>query len=265
MSVWDPTNTGTQPRGKQTKDPKGIWYTPVSGIWQTVWLEPVPKTHINSLKIVPDVDQSAVHITVNVVGNEKPVDVDGTKNVAEATGKSGTPLTLKIADAKLWTPDSPHLYDLEVALATGDSVKSYCGLRKIEMKKDASGVNRLWLNGKVLFQVGPLDQGWWPDGLYTAPTDAALRYDVEITRKLGFNMARKHVKVEPLRWYHHCDKLGLLVWQDMPNGRRGKTFETEWKNIIDTLHNAPSIVLWVPFNEGWGQYDTERIAAWTKR
>jgi len=268
VSVWDPTNAGPQPRGKQVNNPHGIWYTPVTGIWQTVWLEVVPKVHIESLQIVPDVDAGEVRVGATQVGAAKPCVVwakvfDNGKLIAEGKA-AGQPVALKIPDARLWSPDSPFLYDLEVGFGDGDCVKSYFGMRKIEMKKDDAGINRIWLNGKTLFQIGPLDQGWWPDGLYTAATDDALRHDVEMTKRLGFNMARKHVKVEPCRWYYHCDNLGLLVWQDMPNGNKGETFETEWKHVIDMLRNHPSIVMWVPFNEGWGQYDTERIAKWTK-
>jgi len=269
VSVWDPTDAGRQPRGKQVNNPRGIWYTPVTGIWRTVWLEAVPAAHIASLTIVPDIDAGQARVTVNAAGAHQPVDVwakatDGGQVVAEAKGKSGEALALNIADARLWSPESPFLYDLEVGIDGGDRVSSYFGMRKIEVRKDGEGINRIWLNGEVLFQIGPLDQGWWPDGLYTAPTDEALRYDVEITRKLGYNMARKHVKVEPRRWYYHCDKLGLLVWQDMPNGNRGETFEQEWRNVIDMLRNSPAIVMWVPFNEGWGQYDTERIVKLTR-
>jgi len=280
VSVWDPTDAGKQPRGKQVNNPRGIWYTPVTGIWQTVWLEVVPKTYISSLTITPVIDNEVAEVTVQVADSAEQTKAwakafDGDTLVAEAAGDSGEPMRLKIEEAKLWSPDSPFLYDLKVGLgdpptdgddetASPDSVQSYFGMRKIEMKPDDAGVNRIWLNGQVIFQIGPLDQGWWPDGLYTAATDKALRYDVEMTRRLGFNMARKHVKVEPRRWYYHCDKLGLLVWQDMPNGAKGDTFEQEWKNVIDMLRNHPSIVMWVPFNEGWGQYDTERIARWTK-
>jgi len=275
VSVWDPTDAGPQPRGKQVNNPRNIWYTPVTGIWRTVWLEVVPGVYIDSLSIVPDVDSDEVGVTVRVAGSDKPVDVwakasDGNQLVVEVRGRSGEPLTLPIADAKLWSPDSPFLYNLKAGIgspeSTGaDAVDSYFGMRKIEVKKDESGINRIWLNGEVLFQIGPLDQGWWPGGLYTAPTDEALRYDVEMTRKLGYNMVRKHVKVEPRRWYYHCDQLGLLVWQDMPNGSKGETFEQEWKNVIDMLCNSPSIVMWVPFNEGWGQYDTERIVQLTRQ
>ncbi len=317
LSVWDPTNAGYQPRGKQVSNPRGIWYTPVTGIWRTVWLEPVNNPRIDHLKIVPDIDKEQVTIDVNTVlykyeeprpgglgvytprpspivaaevrqdkasespaaerGKQAKVVVSaGGKAVAEASGPADKPMVLKIDDAKLWSPDSPFLYDLKVTLSKDgkavDEVESYFGMRKSSIEKDDAGVPRLFLNNKPLFQYGPLDQGWWPDGLYTAATDAALRYDVEMTKKMGMNMIRKHVKIEPARWYYHCDKLGVLVWQDMPNGGKkvvgdeaDKNFRQELKALIDTHHNAPSIVMWVPFNEGWGQYDSEGITEWLKK
>lgn len=290
IAVWDPTDAGTQPRGKQVRKPGGIWYTPTTGIWQTVWMEPVSSERIESLKIVPDVDRGIVHIEALTVGIDKPsewrvsitVSDDG-EVVATQTGLPGRPIEIQIPDAKLWSPEKPFLYDVEVTLALGDdlsrSVKSYFGMRKISLGKDESGVTRILLNNKPLFICGLLDQGFWPDGLYTAPTDEALRYDIEVTKQLGFNAARKHVKVEPDRWYYWADKLGLLVLQDMPSGdrylkrgqresMRGKKsaeqFEYELRNVIDALRNHPSIVMWVPFNEGWGQYDTVRIAEWVR-
>jgi len=277
VRVWDPTNDGTQPRGKQVKNPGGIWYTPVTGIWQTVWLEPVPEAHIASLRIVPDLDASRVWITVNARGADgATVTVTaraGDRTVATAGGLSGEPIAIVIEDPELWAPGSPFLYDLTAAMGS-DVVESYFGMRKIELRKDGEGVNRLFLNNEALFHYGLLDQGWWPDGLYTAPTDEALRFDIEKTLEMGFNMARKHVKIEPARWYYWADKLGLLVWQDMPNGDRhirrndpdiertsesGQQFEVELRAMIDTFHNHPSIVIWVPYNEGWGQWDTARI------
>jgi Glycosyl hydrolases family 2/Glycosyl hydrolases family 2, TIM barrel domain len=198
----------------------------------------------------------------------------GEQQLVVKEGNSGEVIHLPVSTAELWTPDAPHLHNLRVRLTAAnkivDTVNSYFGLRKIEIKKDAEGVNRLWLNNEVVFQYGPLDQGWWPDGLYTAPTDEALKYDIEMTKRLGMNMARKHVKVEPARWYYWCDKLGLLVWQDMPSGDADKSpeskanFRRELKAMIDALHHFPSIVMWVPFNEGWGQHDTEDFARWTK-
>lgn len=276
VCVWDPTDTSWQPRGKQVLKPGGIMYTAVSGIWQTVWLEAVPAVHIRSLKIVPDVDRQRVSVTVDASRAAKvrlTAKSEGTR-VAQAEGSSGEPVQLPIADARLWSPDQPHLYELEVELLDGqeptDSVASYFGMRKIEVRKDDRGINRLFLNGQVLFQYGPLDQGWWPDGLYTPATEEAMKFDIEMTRKFGMNMARKHVKYESARWYYWCDKLGLLVWQDMPSGNAGQNeqskanYRRELKAMIDALHNFPSIVMWVPFNEGWGQHDTPEVVKWVQ-
>ena len=277
LSVWDPTNAGYQPRGKQVLKPGGIMYTAVTGIWQTVWLETVPAAYIQSLKIVPDIDRSVVSVTVN--SNEKASvqlsAVDGDRVVATQTGQAGQAVELKIDNAKLWSPDAPNLYDLKVELIqdgkTVDAVDSYFGMRKTHVAKDADGVNRLMLNNEVLFQYGPLDQGWWPDGLYTPASDEAMKYDIVMTKKFGMNMARKHVKYESARWYYWCDKLGLLVWQDMPAGDSPRSdeskanFREELKSMIDALHNFPSIVMWVPFNEGWGQYDTPEIVQWIEK
>jgi ABC-type lipoprotein export system ATPase subunit len=284
VAVWDPTDAGTQPRGKQVASPHGIWYTSVTGIWQTVWLEPVPETAVESLVLVPDVDRASVHVTAAVSGPADGVSViatvfDGSREVADGTGRPGEPFMVPIADARLWSPASPHLYQVKVALHRGgsagaalDDVSSYFGMRKISLCSDAGGITRLCLNNVPVFEVGPLDQGWWPDGLYTAPTDDALRSDIETIRRLGFNMARKHVKVEPDRWYYWADTLGLLVWQDMPStvirGARSpesaEEFEAELRTMIDQRRDHPSIVMWVPFNEGWGQYDTPRIVSWIK-
>lgn len=279
VSVWDPTDAGPQPRGKQTLKPGGIYYTPSSGIWQTVWLEAVPASSIADLEIVPDVDHGAVAVTAEVRGSTRGVSVqvavteDG-REVAVAQGAAGHPIRLTLPHVRLWWPDHPFLYGLRVVLKragrTVDAVTSYFGMRKIALGKDARGIMRPMLNGRFVFQVGPLDQGFWPDGLYTAPTDAALRYDVEMMKRLGFNMVRKHVKVEPDRWYYWCDKLGLLVWQDMPSGNNDTAdakhqFELELQRMVLQHRNHPSIVQWVVFNEGWGQYDTERLVAWVKR
>ncbi|HTU23118.1 MAG TPA: glycoside hydrolase family 2 TIM barrel-domain containing protein [Gemmataceae bacterium] len=295
VGVWDPTNAGTQPRGKQVNKPGGIFYAATTGIWQTVWIEPVPKVHINDLLILPDIDATQVKIGVSIrlLGEPRQFGIhaivrEGDKIVAEHATKSGKPLVLNLPEPKLWSPNHPFLYDLEVDVSEDakpqsprlDSVKSYFGMRKISVGPDDKGVTRLLLNNKPYFMVGPLDQGFWPDGLYTAPTDEALKYDIEITKKLGFNMVRKHVKVEPARWYYWCDKLGLLVWQDMPSGDKSirpkdpdikrtpesaKQYELELKHMIDGLRNHPSIVMWVVFNEGWGQFDTARITEWTKK
>jgi hypothetical protein len=288
VGVWDPTSSGTQPRGKQVNNPSGIYYTPSTGIWQTVWLEPVPAAHIESLKIIPDVPGQKVTVTVQTHGTAAGDSLRVAWRVhGEAErqiGKVGTPVELRLSDVKLWSPESPFLYDLRAELVQDgkvvDAVDSYFGMRSIAVGPDDKGVNRLLLNGKPVFQVGPLDQGFWPDGLYTAPTDEALKFDIEMTKKLGFNVTRKHVKVEPDRWYYWCDKLGLLVWQDMPSGDRSvpdrkpdlvrtpesaRQYELELRRMIDGLQNHPSIILWVVFNEGWGQFDTPRITAWTKK
>jgi len=279
LSVWDPTNDGSQPRGKQVKKPGGIMYTAVTGIWQTVWLEPVPETYIKSFKIVPDFVKSRVRVTIDAAGDMEGyyfnVTVRGGGLLRTSGGSIGlNKLTVTVPDAKLWSPDSPFLYDLEVKLRkddkTRDKVDSYFGMRKIEVKKDEAGINRLFLNNKVLFQYGPLDQGWWPDGLYTAPTDEALRYDIEVLKKLGCNMLRKHVKIEPDRLYYWCDKLGLMVWQDMASGNNKgdearKQFELELKRLVENFYNHPCIIMWVPFNEGWGQHDTPRYSELVKR
>jgi hypothetical protein len=295
VSVMDPSDANWQPRGKQVHEPKGIWYTPTTGIWQTVWMEEVPAAFIESLAIEPNVDDESVRITVRFGGQRQmaPVTVlvfgEGPRATApiSLSGDNQTATTVtKIPGAKLWSPDSPFLYKLTVkdGSPSGDQVTSYFAMRKVSLGKDTDGVNRLMLNNKPLFHWGPLDQGFWPDGLYTAPTDAAMKYDIEMTKKLGFNMIRKHVKVEPARWYYYCDQMGMLVWQDMPSGdqkapwrptgehdgtelTRSKesadNFRREWKNIMDALVHFPSIVVWVPFNEGWGQFDTVAITKWT--
>ncbi|RYZ67333.1 MAG: beta-galactosidase, partial [Proteobacteria bacterium] len=293
VKVWDPTDAGTQPRGKQERKPNGIWYTPVTGIWQTVWIERVPETSIARLKLTPDVDAGTLKVETMLRGGADGADIeivalDGGREVAKASGKSGEAISLKIDGAKTWTPDSPFLYDLVVTAKDGastDTVKSYFAMRKVSMKTDVAGYPRIALNNTPLFMFGPLDQGWWPDGLYTAPTDEALKWDIEFTKKLGLNMARKHIKVEPARWYYWCDKLGLAVWQDQSSGmgeRRNQgvaggskedafftpnekvQFMAELREMIDSLHNHPSIVAWVPFNEGWGQHDTNDVLKWTK-
>lgn len=291
VGVWDPTDAGTQPRGKQVRKPGGIFYTPTTGIWQTVWIEPAPKKRIESIKLVPDVDRKQLRLTVQAIGHDEAEGVivtvsNGERILSKVGGLLGKEFTLEIADPKLWSPEAPFLYDLRLELArgnageAGDVVTSYFGMRKISVGRDDKGVTRLLLNNKPYFMAGPLDQGFWPDGLYTAPTDEALKYDIDITKKLGFNMTRKHVKVEPARWYYWCDKLGLLVWQDMPSGDKSiggkdpdlqrtpesaKQYELELKHMIDGLRNHPSIVMWVVFNEGWGQFDTVRITEWTKK
>lgn len=295
VKVWDPTDQGFQPRGKQVNEPQGIWYTPVSGIWQTVWLEPVPETYIKDLRITPDVDKNIflVDAVTNLTSSAKKIEVkvkDGNSVVATGQSINNQPVEILMPqNVKLWSPDNPHLYDLEVIVWEGnkqlDKVDSYAAMRKYSMKRDDKGIVRLQLNNKDLFQFGPLDQGWWPDGLYTAPTDEALEYDIIKTKDLGFNMIRKHVKVEPARWYTHCDRHGIIVWQDMPSGDRSPewqmhsyftgserersaeseaNFRQEWKELIDYLYSNPSVGAWVPFNEAWGQFKTEEISEWTK-
>lgn len=294
VKVWDPSDRGEQPRGKQIANPHGIWYTPVTGIWQTVWLEPVATQYITNLKTTPDIDNNSVKVEVaaNTTSADK-VEVkvfDGKNLVAKGAALNGVPVELAMpTNAKLWSPDSPFLYNMEVTLYKDgkaiDQVKSYTAMRKYSIRKGQNGITRLQLNNKDYFQFGPLDQGWWPDGLYTAPTDEALVYDLKKTKDFGYNMVRKHVKVEPARWYTHCDQLGLIVWQDMPNGGPSPQWQArnyfngrevirsaaseanyrkEWKEIIDCLFSYPSIAVWVPFNEAWGQFKTPEIVAWTK-
>ena len=277
VEVFDPTNNGGQPRGKQTLTPRSIMYTSTSGIWQTVWLEPVADAHVESLKIVPDIDRSCLHLTVNGVGTVEAIVSDGGTDIVTISGEAGSELTLAIPSPKWWSPDSPHLYDLRVSLKSAgktlDSVTSYFGMRKIALGKDNQGITRMALNGKFVFQVGPLDQGFWPDGIYTAPTDEALRWDIAETKRLGFNCTRKHIIVEPDRWYYWCDKLGLMVWQDMPsvNSYGGKQpidvpqFKTELINMVTNFGNHPSIIMWVVFNESQGQHDTESLVATVKK
>lgn len=289
VRVTDPTSRGVQPHGKQSLEPGGIVYTAVTGIWQTVWLEEVPATHFRSLTLTPLLESEELEVTGVVVGPSASdakviVSIETPDGKIRSEGTANRPFRVKIPNPQLWSPASPHLYELkaelEVDAKIADAVDSYFGMRRIELMKDAKGYERIALNGKPIFNFGPLDQGWWPDGLYTAPTDEALRWDIEFTKKLGFNTARKHVKIEPARWYYWCDKLGLLVWQDMPNGDRGigpneqdierspsseATFRREYKAMLRALHNHPSIVVWVPFNEGWGQFKTNEILAWSKR
>ena len=231
VRVWDPTDKGKQARGKQVSNPGHIWYTPVSGIWQTVWLEPVPERAIENIRTTPDIDggKLTVETTVNNPKANDRIEVkvlDGNKVIASGSALNHTSVEIPMpADCKLWSPDSPSLYDLEISFyADGklqDKVKSYTAMRKFSTRRDEKGYMRLQLNNKDIFHFGPLDQGWWPDGLFTAPTDEALLFDILKTKELGYNMIRKHVKVEPARWYYHCDKLGMIVWQDMPNGDQG--------------------------------------------
>jgi hypothetical protein len=283
VAVWDPTDGGTQPRGKQVRKPGGIFYTSVTGIWGSVWLEPLPEAAIRDYYVVSDIDQGRATINVEVdraeAGDELEIAVSANgAAVAAQRAPVGQPVVVAIANPRLWSPEDPHLYEFEIRLlrsgAPLDRVTGYFGMRKIAVGRDESGTVRLLLNNRFVFQSGTLDQGYWPDGLYTAPTEQAMVYDLEMTRAMGFNMLRKHVKVEPRSFYHWCDRLGLLVWQDMPSASipleapdsdtptdtaATAQFEAELVRIIRALRNHPSIVIWVPFNEGWGQYHTGRI------
>jgi hypothetical protein len=273
VCVTDPTE-GDQPRGKQSRKPEGIFYTANSGIWQTVWLEPVPMICIDRLKTIPDIDSKSAHIRVGANNLAEDLRVEilafaGDKEAGRVTGPANAELVLSLASLHLWTPDDPFLYDLKVTLKEGDKaldgVSSYFGMRKISLRKDEQDFTRIAFNDQFIFQIGTLDQGFWPDGIYTAPTDEALRSDIEFLKKSGFNLTRKHVKVEPERWYYWCDKLGLLVWQDMPSGNNAtaegrRDFENELFRMVDHLEDHPCIVTWVLFNEGWGQYDTKPLA-----
>lgn len=278
VGVTDPTE-GEQPRGKQSEKPEGIFYMSTSGIWQTVWLEPVPEFCMDALKLVPDLEAQGLKCSVAVADRADDLEVEavasvGGRPVARAAGLANAPLFLPIPEPRLWSPDDPFLYQLEVTLKRDgrevDRVQSYFGMRKIGLKKDSLGRMAVALNDRLLFQVGALDQGFWPDGIYTAPCDAALRFDLEFLKQGGFNLVRKHVKVEPQRWYYWCDTLGLLVWQDMPSADNSSTaarqnFEIELRRMVEGLYNHPAIIQWVLFNEGWGQYDTERLVAQIKQ
>lgn len=296
VRVLDSTDAGFQPRGKQVSKPEGIWYTPVSGIWQTVWLEPVADTYISDLKILPDIDSNT--LSVDVKKSSCDADIVATVQVKEngevvAEGRSINNSRVEVAmpdDVKLWSPDSPFLYDLEVTIAKEgkiiDKVTGYAAMRKYSIAKDRDGIMRFQLNNKFLFHFGTLDQGWWPDGLYTAPSYEAMIYDIDKQKEWGYNMIRKHIKVEPATWYTHCDRVGMIVWQDMPSGEQccpwqnrsyfqGTEFQRspeseanyrkEWREIIDCLYSYPCIAMWIPFNEAWGQFKTVEITNWTKQ
>ncbi len=280
VRVFDPTENAGQPRGKQTTKPEGIMYTPTTGIWQTVWMEPVAPTAIESLHMVPDIDSKLVRFTVNAsnAGANARAFIkikDGQKVVQSIAVLPGVETAIPVKNAKLWSPNSPFLYSVAVTLVDGaatDSVSSYFGMRKISVGP-VNGVQRMLLNNKFVFQMGPLDQGFWPDGLYTAPTDEALRYDIEVTKQLGFNMTRKHIKVEPARWYYHADKLGIMVWQDMPSANSytnrpqpldKEAYIRQLNNTIRTHWNSPSIIMWVIFNEGQGRHDTKKLVDMAK-
>ncbi|UZR97823.1 glycoside hydrolase family 2 protein [Chondrinema litorale] len=297
VKVWDPTSDGPQPRGKQVNRPEGIWYTSVSGIWQTVWLEGVAPTYIKDIKNTPNISNNTITVATDIANaqagdNVKVTVLNGETELSAKTVEAGKEVVITVTNPELWTPDNPHLYNLKIELLRKDksldAVESYFAMRSITKKKDNEGVYRMMLNDEFVFQYGPLDQGWWPDGLYTAPTDEALKFDIVKTKEMGFNMIRKHVKVEPARWYYYCDMLGMLVWQDMPSGDQGsrwnnrpgitgagydmdrsaaseEIYRTEWESIMDALYNFPSIVVWVPFNEAWGQFKTKEIVEWTAK
>ncbi|MEU5089300.1 PA14 domain-containing protein [Streptomyces sp. NPDC021356] len=276
VGVYDPTDAAggeNPPLGKQRLDPSGIWYTPTSGIWQTVWMEPVARDHVDSLTLTPDVPHGRLTVQAQGVRDGVPVTATayaGRRKVATAHGRTGSPLTLTIHDPHLWSPDDPFLYGLKVRVGA-DDVGSYFGMRSIAVEQ-VNGVPRTVLNGKPVFMMATLDQGFWPDGLYTAPTDEALAYDLKAHKQLGFNAVRKHIKVEPDRWFYWADRLGLMVWQDMPAMTAGvdpsaaarAEYEREMKEVIDEHISSPSVVMWVTFNEGWGQYDEARIARQAK-
>ena len=283
VRVTDDTDRSFQSRGKQSSKRGGIWYTPQSGIWQTVWLEAVPETYVRSLRITPDIDKATVTVEADVRGDEQAY--------AHFDGQDyPLPAEIPVLEFEPWCPENPKLYGFSVSCGE-DEVFSYFAMRKIAVAKDKNGVPRLFLNNEPYFQNGLLDQGYWPDGLYTAPTDEALIYDISTAKAMGFNMLRKHIKVEPLRWYYHCDRLGMLVWQDMPNGGRrynpviisaplvtgihlndsahalfarsdseGRAqFKSEFGELVNHLYNCPCICMWVIFNEGWGQFDARKM------
>lgn len=301
LRVTDPTDTGSLSRGKQRLKNTGIWYTPQSGIWQTVWMECVPENYLRSLRITPKPEENAVHIRLEADDPAMAAVMicrDGGIIAEGQTDENGeSTLTIPAEELHLWSPENPFLYDVSIVLPGGDRVESYFGMRAFGIGKDEKGLPRLLLNGKPYFQNGLLDQGYWSDGYYTAPSDEALIHDIAEMKRLGFNMLRKHIKVEPLRWYYHCDRLGMLVWQDMMNGgesysplsiyvfsnlglrvkddryryfsrsdEAGRThYYEELGQMIDLLYNTVSLALWVPFNEGWGQFDALKAAEFIRK
>ncbi|MCQ2483795.1 MAG: glycoside hydrolase family 2 [Clostridia bacterium] len=298
VQVYDPTDDYWQDRGKQVHESKGFWYTSTSGIWQTVWLEPVSDTYIKNIKFTPDIDSSEINIKTDFDGEAiiKAIIKDGEEIIF--AGKIEKDESVKIKEQKLWSPENPFLYDVAIALCDEeggiiDVVTSYFGMRKFSLGYDDKAIPRLCLNNKPYFQNGLLDQGYWSDGGLTAPCDEAMIFDIKSMKDLGFNMLRKHIKVEPHRWYYHCDRLGMIVWQDMVSGatnidmllvgvlpniyvRKIKDDKYKWFGVenekcreehekaiyetIDNLYNFTSIACWVPFNEAWGQFDAKRIA-----
>jgi beta-galactosidase/beta-glucuronidase len=308
VSVWDPTDQSWIARGKQVLNPKSIWYTAVSGIWQTVWLEPVSQTSIRGLKMTPDIESETIKVIVVLEGEKEDSQVqvtvlDGGIQIGTQSGREHQALTVPVPNPRLWSPDHPHLYDLQVEVRqqerTIDQVKSYFGMRKFSMQPDLQGRLRLCLNNQPLFHYGPLDQGYWPDGLHTPPSEEAMISDVKWLKSVGCNMLRKHIKVEPARFYYDCDRLGMIVWQDMPNGgypvgnvvsflaimfgrfsrrddrlywRAGRgeresrdDYWRELREMIDHLYNFACIGMWVPFNEAWGQFNANEVADWLQK
>jgi len=298
IKVYDPNfdkeNTvidGYQARGKQTLHPAGCWYTAQSGIWQTVWLEPVNKKHIEDVKISSDIDKSMLYVELKTTASKnedwfEAVVVDNGKQITVGKAVAGEKMEVYIPDAKLWRPESPFLYNLKIKLHSNnqiaDNVDSYFAMRKISIKKGDREPSRIQLNNKDYFNFGLLDQGWWPDGLYTAPTDEALKFDIQMTKDLGFNTIRKHYKIEPARWYYHCDRIGLLVWQDLPGSDvaldvpKGKmeiersteserVFFLELTQMVEYLYSYPSVVCWVLFNERSGQFKTKEVVEYTRK
>ena len=297
IRVEDGTDNGLQPRGKQVTNPGGIWYTPVTGIWQSVWMECVGEAHISNYLVVSDIDAGTLHFSASVDGKASGCSLlaevydKGVKIGDIAFSPNGSGAVVRLSDMHLWSPEDPYLYDIKLKLFKDgrliDSVNGYTACRKSSEVRDSAGYRRIGLNNKPYFQFGPLDQGWWPDGLYTAPSDEALRNDILVTKELGYNMIRKHIKVEPARWYYWCDVLGVTVWQDMPSltgnlgGQWGewgydqgfdyplapeakRSYYNEWGDIIRQLSNFPCIVVWVPFNEAWSQFDTPAVVAFTR-
>ena len=277
LHVWDPGNDRAIAVGKQNNgkfsDPAGYSYTPASGIWQTAWIEPVPEQYIQDFHLIPDIDRERITVLVNT-----PVEYGGVKVkaevmkdgnvVAQSTGKINRDFFVELPDPRLWSPEDPFLYDVRLSLVdslnTLDRVESYIGMRKISTEIE-KGLKRIYLNNEFLFMMGPLDQGFWPAGIYTAPTDEALKWDIEMMKKFGYNMVRKHIKIEPQRWFYWCDRLGLLVYQDMPSTFKRRTqeeeaqFELELDRMVRTHWNHPSVVNWIVFNEHWGLYDPVRL------
>ena len=276
VRVFDPTEAGGQPRGKQTTQPGGIMYTPTTGIWQTVWMEPLAPVSISDVHMIPDVDAKTIRINPSVSGATPQTRLtatikDGTRVVKRVTLKPNQDNTVTLPNPKLWSPTTPFLYNVTFTVGQGkavsDSVDSYFGMRKISVGP-SGGVPKMLLNNQFVFEIGPLDQGFWPEGIYTAPTDEALRSDIEMEKRFGFNMVRKHIKIEPARWYYWADKLGILVWQDMPSPNSyignpppidNAAFEQEVNDVIHTHWNSPSIIMWVIFNEQQGRHDTAQL------